>query len=175
MRIVGVDPGIANSGVGIVDQDGNDLRLVEYGTIVTAAADPFPDRLLKIYHEFEEVLDKNKPDVCAIESIFFAKNAKSAFQVGHARAVFMICAARREIPVYEYTPLQIKKALVGGGRAEKEQVQYMTKMLLKLQDIPRPDHAADAIAAAICHANSIRFHALTGKEQKVYKTGKGNI
>lgn len=169
MRIVGVDPGIANSGYGLIEAEGNDLRLVGHGTIVTGASEAFPDRLLKIYREFEKLLDSAKPEVCCVESIFFAKNAKSAFQVGHARAVFMVCAAQRGIPVYEYTPPQVKKALVGAGRAEKEQVQYMVKALLRMAEIPKPDHAADALAVAICHANSIRFHTLIGREQTVYR------
>ena len=177
VRIIGVDPGLANSGVGVVDEDNGALRLVEYGTISTPADTPFPERLLTIHVRFDEILDRTGPELCAVESIFFAKNAKSAFQVGHARGVFIVCAARRGIPVYEYSPPQIKKALVGAGRADKAQVQYMTKVILGLTEVPQPDHAADALGVAICHANSIKMMRLMGDDRQVYnwKTGGGKI
>lgn len=117
---------------------------------------------------FNGVIQQYRPDACALEALYFAKNAKSAFQVGHARGVFILCASLAGLPVFEYTPIQIKKALVGGGRAEKQQVQYMTKMLLRLEEVPRPDHAADALAVAICHCNSARFRSLVGDERRVY-------
>ena len=173
LRIVGVDPGLADSGYGVIDQDGGALKLAGYSTIRTPAAMPFPERLKSIYDQFDAVLEEYSPEVCALESIFFAKNAKSAFQVGHGRAVFILCAALRGIPVYEYTPPQIKKALTGSGKADKEQIQYMTKMVLGLKEIPQPDHAADAIAVAVCHANISKFQALTGATQLVYGTKRG--
>ncbi len=169
MRIIGVDPGLANSGIGIVEQDGGGITLVGSKCITTQPSTSFPERLMSIYGELEDALDEYQPEACAIESIFFAKNAKSAFQVGHARGVFILSAGIRGIPVFEYTPPQIKKALVGKGRADKSQVQYMTKMILNLPEIPKPDHVADALAAAICHLNSIKFMSLTGSEQLVYK------
>lgn len=170
MRIIGVDPGLANSGIGIIEQEGSSIKLLGSKCISTDPATPFPERLMDIYGEFEDFLDEFTPDACAIESIFFAKNAKSAFQVGHARGVFILSAGLRSVPVYEYTPPQIKKALVGKGRADKSQVQFMTKMILNLAEVPSPDHVADALAAAICHANSSKFLGLTGAEQLVYKT-----
>lgn len=168
MLIIGVDPGLANTGYGIIDIQGQTLKPVVHGCIITPADLPFPDRLLQIHDAFSEVLDLHKPEVCAMESIFFAKNAKSAFQVGHARGASILTAALREIPVYEYTPIQIKKALTGVGRADKNQVQYMTRVILSLKEIPKPDHAADALAVAICHANSMKLRAVTGKPKLVY-------
>jgi len=162
VRIIGVDPGLANSGIGVVEQDGNALRLIEYTCVTTEPDTPFSDRLLTIYNGFGEMLERHGADACAIESIFFAKNAKSAFQVGHARGVFLVRAAQAGVPVYEYTPLQIKKALVGAGRADKGQVQYMTRVILGLDEVPKPDHAADAVGVAICHANMERYLRMTG-------------
>lgn len=174
MLIIGVDPGLANSGYGVIRQEGQKLECVTFGTILTGTETTFPKRLLSIHEHFDKLLDLYKPDACAVESIFFAKNAKSAFQVGHGRAVFILSAAIRGVEVYEYTPLQVKKALVGVGRAEKPQVQYMTKMLLNLKEIPEPDHAADALAIAICHANSSRFGQAIGVDSLVYgKKGGG--
>lgn len=168
MLIIGVDPGLANTGYGIIDVQGQTLKPVTYGCITTPADMPFPERLLQIHDAFSEVLDHHKPELCAMESIFFAKNAKSAFQVGHARGASILTAALREIPVYEYTPIQIKKALTGVGRADKNQVQYMTRVILSLKEIPKPDHAADALAVAICHANSMKLRAVTGNSKHVY-------
>ena len=168
MRIVGVDPGLADSGYGVIDEKDNTLRVTEYSCISTSKEMPFPERLRYIYDEFARVLDEYKPDSCAIEALYFAKNAKSAFQVGHARGVFILCASLAGIPVYEYTPIQVKQALAGNGRAEKSQVQYMVKMLLKLEEPPKPEHASDALAVAICHANSSRLRTLIGDERLVY-------
>jgi crossover junction endodeoxyribonuclease RuvC len=168
LRIIGVDPGLADSGYGIVEEDGGTLRAVRHGCISTSKETPFPERLRSIYDEFSRVLEETRPDACALEALYFAKNAKSAFQVGHARGVFILGASLAGLPVFEYTPIQIKKALVGAGRAEKQQVQYMTKVILRLDEIPRPDHASDALAAAICHLNSSRFRALVGEERLVY-------
>ena len=168
MRIVGVDPGLADSGYGVIEEKDNSLRVIEYSCISTSKDTPFPERLRFIYDEFARVLGEFKPDACAIEALYFAKNAKSAFQVGHARGVFILCASLAGIPVYEYTPIQVKQALVGNGRAEKSQIQFMVKMLMKLEEIPRPDHAADALAVAICHANSSRLRKLIGDERQVY-------
>jgi len=166
--VIGVDPGLADSGYGVVEDGGGPLRCVCYDCISTPKEMPFPDRLRDIYDAFSRVLAERKPDACAIEALYFAKNARSAFQVGHARGVFILAASLAGIPVFEYTPVQIKKALVGAGRAEKQQVQYMTKVLLRLDAPARPDHAADALAVAICHCNSARFRTLTGAERRVY-------
>jgi len=168
VRIVGVDPGLADSGYGVIEEINNTLRSVEYSCISTSKDTPFPERLRFIYDEFARALDEFKPEACAIEALYFAKNAKSAFQVGHARGVFILCASLAGIPVYEYTPIQVKQALAGTGRAEKSQLQYMVKILLKLEEPPTPDHASDALAVAICHANSSRMRALIGNERLVY-------
>jgi len=169
LLIIGVDPGLANTGYGLISVDGQVLKEVVHGCITTPADMPFPDRLLRIHDAFSEVLDHHKPHVCAMESIFFAKNAKSAFQVGHARGACILTAALHSIPVYEYTPIQIKKALVGVGRAEKAQVQYMTRVVLGLKADPQPEHAADALAVAVCHANSMKMRALAGDVKHVYR------
>ncbi|MFA6450008.1 MAG: crossover junction endodeoxyribonuclease RuvC [bacterium] len=168
MRIVGVDPGLADSGYGVIDEKNNALSVVEYSCISTSKETPFPERLRSIYDDFARVLEEYKPESCAIEALYFAKNAKSAFQVGHARGVFILAASLAGIPVYEYTPIQVKQALVGNGRAEKSQLSYMVKMLLKLEEPPQPDHASDALSVAICHANSSRMRALIGEERLVY-------
>ncbi len=169
MRIIGVDPGLADTGYGVIEESGGALRVIEYSCISTPKEMPFPDRLRAIYDEFSGALAEWKPEACAVEALYFAKNAKSAFQVGHARGVLIMCASLIGVPVYEYTPIQVKQALVGVGRAEKSQIQYMVKMLLKLEEPPQPEHAADALAVAICHANSSRMRALTGDERMVYR------
>ena len=169
MRIIGVDPGLADTGYGVIEETGGALRIIEYSCISTPKEMPFPERLRAIHDEFAGVLAEWKPDSCAIEALYFAKNAKSAFQVGHARGVLILCASLAGVPVYEYTPIQVKQALVGVGRAEKSQVQYMVKMLLKLEEPPRPEHAADALAVAVCHANSARMRSLIGDERTVYR------
>lgn len=168
---MGVDPGLANTGLGIINAEGQTLTAVHYDCITTESTAEFPDRLLRIHEALTIAIDTHRPDVCAMESIFFAKNAKSAFQVGHGRGACILTAALRGVPVFEYTPLQIKKALVGVGRAEKAQVQYMTRMLLGLRETPQPEHAADALAVAICHANSMKFRTVIGTSALVY--GKG--
>jgi crossover junction endodeoxyribonuclease RuvC len=168
VRIIGVDPGLAESGYGIIEEQDNTLHVIGYDCIITPKETPFPERLRFIFDTFSKAIGEFKPDACAIEALYFAKNAKSAFQVGHARAVFILAASLAGIPVFEYTPIQVKKALVGTGRAEKQQVQYMTKMLLRLEEIPKPDHSADALAVAVCHCNSSRFRTLVGDERRVY-------
>ncbi len=168
MRIIGIDPGLAGSGYGVIDEVGGNLKIVEFDEIATSKDCDFPERLRSIYDDFMRALDEWKPDACAIEALYFAKNAKSAFQVGHARGVFILCASLAGLPVYEYTPIQIKKAIVGAGRAEKSQVQYMIKMILNLEEPPKSEHAADALAVAVCHANSARFRSLTGDPRRVF-------
>jgi crossover junction endodeoxyribonuclease RuvC len=167
--IIGVDPGLANTGYGVINAEDHTLVPLSHDCIVTSADTPFPERLLEIFNQFSSVLREYRPDVCAVESIFFAKNAKSAFQVGHARGVCIVAAAREGIPVFEYTPLQIKKALVGVGRAEKAQVHYMIKIILGLKQLPGPEHVSDALAVAVCHANSSKFRKIVGQEQQVYR------
>ncbi|MEW8973332.1 MAG: crossover junction endodeoxyribonuclease RuvC [Tissierellaceae bacterium] len=157
MRILGIDPGLAIVGYSIVECIGNRFRPIEYGCITTDADMLFPHRLKIIYEELLYIIDKYNPEDLAIEELFFNKNVKTAIKVGQARGVEVLAAINRGLDIYEYTPLQIKQAVVGYGRAEKHQVQEMVKMLLNLDEIPRPDDAADALAVAICHGSSLKF------------------
>lgn len=154
MLIMGVDPGIAITGYGIIEYLGNKFKVIDCGCIRTSAGLPMPERLLRIYDELDGILAHTRPDEFAIEELFFSKNARTALTVGHARGVSLLPAARLGLGIHEYTPLQVKQAVVGYGRADKGQVQYMVKTLLGLKDIPRPDDVADALAVAICHAHS---------------------
>lgn len=155
MLVLGIDPGLAILGYGLVEKSCNTLRPLDYGTITTPASMDMSQRLVRIYDGIHELVDMFSPDAIAIEELFFNKNVKTAIAVGQARGVAIVAGAKYNIPIYEYTPLQIKQAVVGYGRAEKEQVQYMTRLLLGLKEIPRPDDAADALAISICHLNHI--------------------
>ena len=154
MRIIGIDPGIATTGYGIVESDGQRSVVLDFGCVFTAAELPMPERLQQIYAELTELLHRYKPDIMAVEKLFFCKNVNSAMQVGEARGVLILAGRHAGLPVFEYTPLQVKQSVVGYGRAEKSQVQQMVKVLLCLSKIPRPDDAADALAIALCHAHS---------------------
>ncbi len=154
MIIIGIDPGFAITGYGVLDYTGNKFRLLDVGVITTNAKLDFPSRLLCIHNELDILISKYKPDAMAVEELFFNTNVKTAIQVGHGRGVALLAAAKAGIKIYEYTPLQVKQAVVGYGRAKKEQVQQMVKVLLNLDKIPKPDDAADALAVAICHAHS---------------------
>ncbi|MEG0257718.1 MAG: crossover junction endodeoxyribonuclease RuvC [Christensenella sp.] len=157
MIVLGIDPGLATVGYGVVNCDEKTkLTLIDYGTILTEAGEQFPVRLKQINHGIAQLIDIYKPDSVAFEELFFNKNVKTAINVAQARGAALCAAAERMEELYEYTPLQIKQAVVGYGRADKNQVQMMVKVLLSLNDIPRPDDAADAIAVAICHAHSAR-------------------
>lgn len=154
MRILGIDPGYAIVGTGIVDYVGNKFKTIDYRAVTTEANTPFEIRLKKIYDDISEIIDLYKPDFVSIEELFFNNNAKTAIAVGQARGVIILAAVNKGVPIFEYTPLQVKQAIVGYGRAEKKQVQQMTKALLFLNEIPKPDDVADALALAICHAHS---------------------
>ncbi|MCQ6560883.1 crossover junction endodeoxyribonuclease RuvC [Paenibacillus mendelii] len=154
MRVLGIDPGIAIAGFGFIDKIGSKLVPVQYGCIETEAHTPQETRLKQVYDSACALMDKYKPDTVAVEKLFFNKNVTTAFAVGQARGVIILAAAQRGLPVTEYTPLQVKQAVVGYGRAEKRQVQEMVRMFLKLSAIPKPDDVADALAVAICHAHS---------------------
>ena len=158
MRILGIDPGSGSTGYGIIETDGSAHRLVLYGAIQTNAKKPFHERLLKIYNELNKVLARNKADAMAIEEVFYAANVQAALRLGHARGVALLTAAEHGLSVHEYSPLEVKSAVVGYGRADKFQVQAMVRLLLQLPDLPTPDHAADALAVAICHANRLIFY-----------------
>lgn len=154
---MGIDPGIAIVGYGFLELKGNSYRVLDYGAITTEAKTPLPDRLNIIYEELNDLIEKYKPEDIAFEELFFNKNVKTAITVAQARGVEVLAAKESGAGIYEYTPLQVKQAIVGYGRAEKRQVQEMTKMILNLKEIPKPDDAADALAIAITHANSINF------------------
>ena len=155
LRVLGVDPGSETSGYGVVDSDGSRDSLVEFGAISSdARVTPFADRLLRINQKLEEVIGRLKPHVCAVEGTFFAVNVRSALKLGQVKGVVLVTAARSGLPVFEYSPLEIKAAVVGYGRAEKSQVQEMVRVILGLSERPSPLDASDALAVAICHAHS---------------------
>lgn len=157
MRILGIDPGFAIVGYGVIDYDGNKAKSVEYGAITTPAGQKISVRLKTIYDETVKIIQQYKPDSVAIEELFFNTNVKTAIMVGQARGVLILASENNNVPSFEYTPLQVKQAVVGYGRADKNQVQQMVKLLLDLPEIPKPDDTADALAIAICHAHSIRY------------------
>ena len=154
MRILGIDPGVATIGFGVIDCDRARQQLVQYGVITTPAGLPLSVRLRQISQDMEELLHTFKPDECAIEELFFSKNITTGISVAHGRGVILLEIEKAGVPVFEYTPMQVKQAVVGYGGAEKRQVMLMTQRLLRMKDIPRPDDAADALAIAICHARS---------------------
>ena len=157
IRILGIDPGSGSTGYGIIETDGSRHGAIVFGAIRTQARRPFHHRLLQIYDGLSDILAREKADVVAIEDVFYATNVQSALKLGHARGIPLLIAAQNGLPVHEYSPLEIKSAVVGYGRAEKAQVQAMVRMLLGLPEIPAPDDAADALAVAICHAHKIRL------------------
>lgn len=154
MRILGIDPGYAILGYGIVDLSGNRFTVCDYGAVTTDKDMDMPDRLKHIYCRLMEIIDEYRPDAAAVEELFFNKNTKTALGVGQARGVTILACANSGLDIFEYTPLQVKQGLIGYGRAEKEQVQFMVKAILKLSEIPKPDDTADALAVAICHGHS---------------------
>jgi len=160
MRVLGIDPGLATTGYGLVTSTDQELVLVDYGTLETQPGQPLGERLQRLYHELGDLIHTQQPDVAAIEELFFSRNVRTAMAVGHARGVAMLAVAEAGLKVFEYTPLQVKEAVVGYGRASKGQVQDMVRLLLNLERSPRPDDAADALAVAICHAHSARVMAL---------------
>lgn len=154
MIIVGIDPGTAIMGYGVIEQQANALKALAYSCWRTPAGMPLPERLLSLYRGVCLLLQEFKPDCLAVEELFFNRNTTTALAVGQARGIVLLAAAEQGIPVYEYTPLQVKQAVVGYGKAEKVQIQHMVRSLLGLKEIPKPDDAADALAIAICHAHS---------------------
>ena len=166
MRFLGIDPGIAIVGFGFIDKTGSKLTPVQYGCIQTEAHTPDEERLLHVYEAMLQLIDKYKPDAVALEKLFFNRNVTTAMSVSQARGVLIPAAIQRGLPIAEYTPMQVKQAVVGYGKAEKRQVQEMVRMYLKLQTIPKPDDVADALAVAICHAHS---YALNSRINEVLK------
>lgn len=164
MIVLGVDPGAGTTGYGVVARSGGAMSLLECGVIRTDAATPLPQRLREIYLGVGEVLSRHKVDVVAVEGVFFGKNARTTVILGHARGAILLAATMQDLPVAEYSPAEIKSAVVGNGRASKEQVQFMIQRLLRLKEPPRPNDAADGVAVALCHCNAEAIERL-----KVYR------
>jgi len=159
MLVLGIDPGTARTGYGIVqDESGGSIQLVEYGVIQTQAGDPMSMRLLEIFHSLRDLIEKHHLESAAVEKIFFQRNVSTAMSVGQAKGVILLALAEAGLDVEEYTPNDIKLAITGYGNADKGQVQRMVKALLNLESIPKPDDAADALAVAICHLHSRAFN-----------------
>ena len=157
MRILGIDPGFAITGYSIIDYQGNKFKLIDSGAVTTRAGESFPLRLTKIYDDLSMIIDEYKPDAISVEELFFINNVKTAINVAQARGVVLVVGCQKQIPTYEYTPLQIKQAVAGYGRADKIQVQKMVKAILNVEKLPKLDDTTDSMAAAICHAHSARF------------------
>jgi crossover junction endodeoxyribonuclease RuvC len=172
VRVFGIDPGSDRTGYGCVDSDGRVHRLVKCGAVRAGSAPTFPDQLKVIYRELTVLLAEHRPECVAIENIFHAVNARSALKLGHARGVAMLAAVEAGVTVVEYTPAEIKRAVVGYGRAEKPQVAQMVKMLLGLDAIPKPHDATDALAVAICHLHNggpLAKHTAPAKSWRHYR------
>lgn len=167
MRILGIDPGYAIVGYGIIEFQNGLFKPINYGAIITKANDDFCNRLAIIHSETEEIIKKYAPDTSAIEKLYFQNNHKTAIDVAQARGVTLLALKQNKIPIFEYTPLQVKTTVTGYGKAQKKQVMLSTQRLLKLKEIPRPDDAADALAIAICHANSLGFQNINSYIQRI--------
>ena len=154
MRILGIDPGIAIVGFGLIESDRGNMRMLQYGAVTTEAGLPLATRLVQIEDDMRALIRQLQPDEIAIEELFFSKNITTGIAVAHGRGVVLCTAERLGIPIFEYTPMQVKQAVVGYGKAEKRQVMLMTQHLLHMKEIPKPDDAADALALAICHSRS---------------------
>lgn len=160
MIILGIDPGYATVGYGVIETDGMRFRTVDYGAVTTPANTHFDIRLEMIYDGICELCGRYKPDAASVEELFFNTNITTGIAVGHGRGVILLALRKSGVDFYEYTPLQVKQSVVGYGRAEKKQVMIMTKTLLGLERMPRPDDAADALALAVCHAHSAKSQLL---------------
>ncbi|MEJ2209167.1 MAG: crossover junction endodeoxyribonuclease RuvC [Anaerolineae bacterium] len=160
MRVLGIDPGTAITGYGVVDEEEQGLSLVDCGVVTTPSDEPLPARLQRIYRGLASVVDEYRPQVAAVEELFFSRNARTALSVGHGRGVALLALADAGLEIFEYKPLEVKQAVAGYGGADKHQVQEMVRMLLSLDEVPRPDDAADAVAVAVCHLHSRRMAEL---------------
>lgn len=169
MLILGIDPGIATIGFGLVSADRGQAQMLRYGAITTPAGVPLSKRLYQIGNDMESLIGQLHPDVISIEELFFNTNITTGIAVAHGRGVILCAAEKCGVPLFEYTPSQVKQAVVGYGKAQKRQVMEMTRMLLKLKAVPRPDDAADALALALCHARSCtsRLPANTGVKETI--------
>ena len=160
MLVLGIDPGTAITGYGLVREGSEGLVLADYGVVTTPAGWPLPQRLQIIYQELGRVIRQHQPEAAAVEELFFSRNVRTALSVGHARGVVLLALADAGLPTFEYKPLEVKQAIAGYGGADKQQVQEMVRMLLNLDHVPQPDDAADAVAVAVCHIHSARMAAL---------------
>ena len=170
MRVLGIDPGYAIVGYGLVQAEGMAMQALQFGAITTRAHTAFEDRLAEIFDDMQALLGQAAPDAMAVESLFFTTNQKTAVAVAEARGVILLAARRAHVPIFEYTPLQVKQSVAGYGKATKKQMQEMTRRLLTLKEIPKPDDAADAVAVAICHihsARSLQFGTTETKRQQM--------
>lgn len=154
MRILGIDPGYATTGFGLIEAERGQFRLLQYGTITTPADLPFPERLNMLFEDMTRLLEITQPGAVAVEELFWGHNITTGIGVSHGRGVILLAIARAQLPLFEYTPMQVKQAVVGYGKAEKRQVMDMTRRFLKMEQMPRPDDAADAIAIALCHGRA---------------------
>jgi crossover junction endodeoxyribonuclease RuvC len=162
LKVLGVDPGTAATGYGVVvREDGGAVSLAECGVVRTTPDAPLPVRLREIHEALGQVLDRHAPDVMAVEDVFYGKNVRTTVMLGHTRGVIVLAASLRDVPVADYSPAEVKNAIVGTGRATKEQVQFMVKKLLRLKTVPSPSDAADGVAIALCHLQGARLAALT--------------
>ncbi|MBQ0012021.1 MAG: crossover junction endodeoxyribonuclease RuvC [Clostridiales bacterium] len=171
MVILGIDPGYAITGYGVVSYERNHFTVLDYGAITTKAHTPFEQRLLTLHQQLDAIIARFQPEVMAIEELFFQRNTTTAIGTAQARGVLILAAAEGNIPVYEYTPMQIKQAVTGYGRADKNQVSTMVKMLLNLESVPKPDDVTDALAIAICQAHTgvnSAFEAVAGYQYGRY-------
>jgi len=158
--VLGIDPGTAITGYGLVREDEQALILVDCGAITTPASQPLPQRLQTIYQELGGIIQVHRPVTAAVEELFFSRNVRTALAVGHARGVTLLALADAGLDIHEYKPVEVKQAIAGYGGADKQQVQEMVRMLLHLEQVPQPDDAADAVAVAVCHIHSAKMKAL---------------
>jgi crossover junction endodeoxyribonuclease RuvC len=161
MIVLGIDPGTAITGYGLVREENGQAVAVAHGAITTPSDLPLPDRLMLLQRDLAAVIERHQPDQSAVEQLFFNKNVRTALAVGHARGVVLLTLAQANVPIYEYTPLEVKLAVTGSGRADKVQVQQMVTLLLNLSKVPKPDDVADALAIALCHLHSAQLTTLT--------------
>jgi len=166
MLILGIDPGTAITGFGVVEQSAGKVQAVEFGVFKTAARDNPEVRLAQLYHHLLAIIQRHRPGALAIEKLFFGSNVTTAFSVGQARGVIMLAAAQNQIPIFEYAPNEIKLSVSGYGKADKKQIQHMVKQLLGLKEAPKPDDAADALAVAICHLGTVGLREKLRKAKK---------
>jgi crossover junction endodeoxyribonuclease RuvC len=163
VRVLGIDPGTAITGYGVVDEGKQGLALVDCGVITTPAGQSLPARLQEIHRSLVRVIERHEPEAAAVEELFFSRNVRTALSVGHARGVTLLALAQAGLPIFEYKPLEVKQAIAGYGGADKQQVQEMVRLLLSLDRAPQPDDAADAVAVAICHLHSRRMAGLIAR------------